>query len=320
MRILYLDVFAGISGDMMLGALHDLGAPLDTLHEVVRALDLADEVSVAVQRTSKHQIGATYCRVTLQAGSPRFAHERSAFGATSEHADHHGHQHPHDDGHAHDHEHPHDHRHPHPHDDGGNGSTPGSPYGEIENALTAVPPGYHSPERPYRSIAELLERAPLADGVRARARRAFGLLAEAEAEVHGVTTEDVTFHEVGGADAIVDIVGACALLETFAPDQIVCSPIPLARSVTRGAHGALPIPAPATLNLLRARGAPVRGVGGPDQTERVTPTGAALAMAFADEFGPIPPGRIVGIGYGAGMKDFASVPNLLRMILMESIG
>lgn len=311
-RILYLDIFAGISGDMMLGALLDLGAPADPLHEVVEALGLTGEVAVDVHRTSKHQIGATRCRVTLRTVSlpdPGASRDGTTEGAASTRTRHHAHPHPH----------VHPHPHPHSHAEVGHGQAVIADDPEVQDGRLDVPPGYHAPERPYRSIVEILERAPLSDGVRARSSRAFALLAEAEAEVHGVTTDDVTFHEVGGADALVDIVGACALLETHAPDRIVCSPIPLARTITRGAHGALPIPAPATLNLLRAWGAPVRGVAGPDQTERVTPTGAALAMAFAYEFGPIPSGKIVRVGYGAGMKDFASVPNLLRLMLLETI-
>ncbi len=148
------------------------------------------------------------------------------------------------------------------------------------------------------------------------AQHAFKLLAEAESLVHGVAIEDVAFHEVGAVDSLVDIVGAAALVEALAPDRIVCSPMPLARAIGRSAHGAIPIPAPATAYLLR--GVPVVGQNGPDQSERVTPTGAALAVSLADSFGPIPSGRLVSVGYGAGRKDFRSVPNLLRLLVLET--
>ena len=131
-----------------------------------------------------------------------------------------------------------------------------------------------------------------------------------------MSVDAVAFHEVGAADSLVDFVGAAALIEALAPDRIVSSPLPLARALGRSSHGTIPIPAPATVNLLQ--GVPVIGQSGPDQSERVTPTGAALVVSLADSYGPIPAGRIDGVGYGAGHKEFASVPNLLRVMLLTT--
>ncbi len=276
-RTLYLDVFAGISGDMMLGALLDLGVPSEPLLAVVEALGLADEVRLEIGRTSRHQIAATRCQVVLATAASVPTSAAS-------------HTHPDDHGHL---------REEQPPVDDAAGGHHASPH-----------------ERPYSAIVDLLDRANLAPGVRRRAQHAFKLLAEAESLVHGVAIEDVAFHEVGAVDSLVDIVGAAALVEALAPDRIVCSPMPLARAIGRSAHGAIPIPAPATAYLLR--GVPVVGQNGPDQSERVTPTGAALAVSLADSFGPIPSGRLVSVGYGAGRKDFRSVPNLLRLLVLET--
>jgi uncharacterized protein (DUF111 family) len=291
-RVLYLDIFAGISGDMMLGALLDLGVSPDPLHAVVGALGLEREVQLEIEPVARHQIAATRCRVILAARTAQRAAADSAVHQPAPEQSARGHPLT-----AHEHEHQHDHEHPHP--------PPVTADGH-----------HHVPERPYRDIVALLDRATLTPGVRARAQRAFRLLAEAEARVHRVSVDAVAFHEVGAADSLVDFVGAAALIEALAPDQIVCSPLPLARAIGRGSHGALPIPAPATVNLLQ--GVPVIGQSGPDQSERVTPTGAALVVSLADSFGAIPAGRIAGVGYGAGQKEFASVPNLLRVILLTN--
>ena len=290
-RVLYLDIFAGISGDMMLGALLDLGVPAEPLHAVVAALGLEREVQLEIGPVARHQIAATRCRVVLtaRAAQPVLA-SPAAHQPAPEHPDH---------DHGHDHDHDRSHTHPHPPGDG-----------------AAVPDVHHVPERPYRDIVALLDRATLTPSVRARAQRAFRLLAEAEAKVHGVSVDAVAFHEVGAADSLVDFVGAAALIEALAPDRIVCSPLPLARALGRSSHGAIPIPAPATVNLLQ--GVPVIGQNGPDQSERVTPTGAALVVSLADSYGAIPAGRIDGVGYGAGHKEFASVPNLLRVMLLTT--
>jgi uncharacterized protein (TIGR00299 family) protein len=168
--------------------------------------------------------------------------------------------------------------------------------------------------RTWASIRDIVERADLPGGPRARALGVLTRLAEAEAKVHGTSIEDVRFHELGGVDTLVDVCGATVLLDELGIGRIICSPLPLTRGIARGEHGLLPLPAPAAVELLR--GADVRGVEG--ETETVTPTGAALAVGLAEGFGPIPPFMLEGIGYGAGTADTPERPNVLRVLVGSS--
>jgi uncharacterized protein (TIGR00299 family) protein len=167
------------------------------------------------------------------------------------------------------------------------------------------------PHRSWRDIRAILGEADLPEPARALAYSAFARLAEAEARIHGVPVEEVRFHEVGAVDALVDICGVPLLLHDLGVERVVSSPLPLARGLTKAAHGVLPLPAPATMALLR--GAPVHGVDG--SAELVTPTGAALVVAAADSFGAIPECRVEEIGYGAGTADFPERPNLVRIVV-----
>lgn len=180
--------------------------------------------------------------------------------------------------------------------------------------VDVVPPP-RPPERTWRGMRQLVEGADLPARVREGALRALGLLAQAEARVHGTPVDDVHFHELGGVDTLVDTCGASLLLGELGVERVVCSPLPLARGLTRAEHGVLPLPAPATVELLR--GAQVRGVPGAE--ELVTPTGAALAVAFADAYGDVPAMTLERAGYGAGTSDFLDRPNLLRVLLGTAV-
>jgi pyridinium-3,5-bisthiocarboxylic acid mononucleotide nickel chelatase len=169
------------------------------------------------------------------------------------------------------------------------------------------------PHRHYSGIAAMIEKSALKPRVKELALRIFRRLAEAEATVHGVPIERVHFHEVGAIDSIVDIVGTAIGLDYLGIDRVYSSPLPYGRGFVQTAHGRLPVPAPATANLLQ--GIPLAGDIG--EGERVTPTGAAIIASLAEGFGAPPPMKPLGIGYGAGEKDFAEVPNLLRLVLGE---
>lgn len=171
----------------------------------------------------------------------------------------------------------------------------------------------HVPHRPYARIRALLDEADLPVRVRDRAQRVFMALAEVEAAIHGTTVDEVEFHEVGSIDAIVDIVGACAALEVLGVDRIVCSPISVGRGTVRAAHGVLPNPAPAVMSLLARRAAPSVGIDEP--LELATPTGVALMVALADEFGPMPALQVQSVGYGAGGRDTPGRPNVVQVVL-----
>ncbi len=167
------------------------------------------------------------------------------------------------------------------------------------------------PPRTWRGMRELVEQADLGPRVRSRALEALRLLAEAEAKIHGAPVDDVHFHELGGVDTLVDLCGAGELLEELGVERVFCSPFPYTRGLVQAEHGILPVPAPATLELLR--GAQLEGVEG--TKELVTPTGAALAAALSESFGPPPPLRLERIGYGAGTDDLPERPNVLRVLM-----
>jgi pyridinium-3,5-bisthiocarboxylic acid mononucleotide nickel chelatase len=165
-------------------------------------------------------------------------------------------------------------------------------------------------ERSYSDVVHLLADGDLTMQVEERARRAFEILARAESRVHGVPLEQVHFHEVGARDAIVDIVGSAAALESLAPDEVITSSIPTGRGFVDSADGLLPVPAPAVTDILRGATLYERG-----EEELVTPTGAALLAAFTDRFGSMPPLELEATGYGAGQRDAGREPNVLRVLL-----
>jgi uncharacterized protein (TIGR00299 family) protein len=170
-------------------------------------------------------------------------------------------------------------------------------------------------ERSHRDIVALLDGATLTPAIRERSKSVFGVLAAAEGRIHSISPEDVHFHEVGGLDAIIDVVACCAALEEFLPARIMTSPIATGAGLVQTAHGPLPLPAPAVTEILQGSGAALveRGDG-----ELITPTGAALLLAFSDGFGPLPAMTIESSGYGAGAGDGA-VPNVLRVLTGELI-
>ncbi|SDY84599.1 hypothetical protein SAMN05660209_03884 [Geodermatophilus africanus] len=169
------------------------------------------------------------------------------------------------------------------------------------------------PTRRWSDVRRLLDRLP--DPLRSSAVAVFGALARAEAAVHGVAEEDVHFHEVGALDAVADVVGVCAGMAALRLDRLVASPIALGGGRARTAHGTIPVPGPAVLALLEAAGAP--GRGGPDEEELATPTGVALATTLASGFGPMPALRPTATGTGAGARDPAGRPNVVRLVVGE---
>jgi pyridinium-3,5-bisthiocarboxylic acid mononucleotide nickel chelatase len=171
--------------------------------------------------------------------------------------------------------------------------------------------------RTWKDVRRLIDGADLPERARDRAHEAFRRLADAEALVHGTTPDEVRFHEVGALDAIADICGVALALEDLAVDRIAASPLPAPRGFVEGGHGRLPLPAPATLEILRGIGAPLYGVD--VDVELVTPTGATLLATLAGEFGPLPEMHLESIGYGAGSREIATLPNLLRVLVGEQV-
>lgn len=169
---------------------------------------------------------------------------------------------------------------------------------------------YGSKSRDYSQIKSLLKDSPLSPSVKERSLEIFAKIAEAEAEIHNCPIEKVHFHEVGGIDAIVDIVGTALCVDFLKLDKIVASKIPLGSGFVDCSHGTLPVPAPATLKILKD--VPVYGTDVPH--ELVTPTGAAIIVTLAESFGKLPAIIVADTGYGAGQRDLEAIPNLLRII------
>jgi uncharacterized protein (TIGR00299 family) protein len=276
MRIAYLDCFSGISGDMFLGALVDVGVSPKLLEDTVEALEIGARLEIS--RVVRGGISAT--KVDVYADGEKDL-PREVFW--EQHADH-AHEHHSRDEHSHgtSGEHP---RHDHVH---GRGMT---------------------------EIRAIILKAAISGTAKATAIRIFEALGEAEAEIHNTSIERVHFHEVGAVDAMVDIVCAAVAAESLAVEEWVCSPLNVGGGTVKCAHGTLPVPAPATLKLLRD--APVYSSG--PQVELVTPTGAAIVKTLSRRFASFPAMKIERAGYGAGTREFAEHPNLLRLTIGEAV-
>src|ERR1043166_3733864 len=304
MKTLYLDIFSGISGDMLIGALIDLGVDAHKLEHELEKLQL-DGYHLHVRRGTKASIEGVKFDVHL-AHEHEHHHEHD-HGNDHEHTEEeHVHEHRHADGTTHTHAHSHHSHHHHEHDEHHH------PHGENEEEAEPE----HSHGRNYSEIKELISRSPLSDWVKAKALAVFHRIAVAEGKIHGQTPEQVHFHEVGDRNAMEDIAGACIALEMLGKPRV------LAASVTEGtgwikcAHGRFPIPAPATLAILGARGIAISQCDEPH--ELVTPTGAALLAEFVEEFGPMRGLVAEKVGFGLGTRNNKTRPNVLRAILGDS--
>ena len=184
---------------------------------------------------------------------------------------------------------------------------------EHNYAIQEAAPDEHAHRRGLREIREIIAKASISEFARSTALRIFEALGEAEAKIHSCPLEQVHFHEVGAVDAMVDIVSASAGVESLQLDEIVCSPLNVGGGTIKCAHGTFPVPAPATLELLK--GVPVYSSG--IQAELVTPTGAAIVKTLAKRFAPFPEIKIDNIGYGAGTREFSDHANVLRLTIGE---
>ncbi len=255
-NVLYLDCASGASGDMLLGALLDLGLPLDDLRSALGHL-LPEGAALEAARVVRGGIAATSFRVIEPPATPHHP------------AGHH-------DGHAHHHHH----------------------------------------HRRLEDVLALVDKTAFAPSTRARARRLYERLARVEADMHQVSLDRVHLHEVGALDSVVDIVGAVWAIDALGVDRVVSSPLNVGAGRVKTEHGLLPVPAPATARLLE--GAPVYSDGTP--FEMVTPTGALLVTGHASAYGPMPAMTIRKNGYGAGSREIATHPNVLRATLGEEAG
>jgi uncharacterized protein (TIGR00299 family) protein len=289
MRIAYLECFSGISGDMFLGALVDAGVPATLLEETVAALNVGARLEIS--RVVRSGISATKVDVWVDGEKdlPREEFWKRELARAREHF-----------GHGHEHEHEH-HRDQH--------SDPG------ETRAGAPAPHEHSHGRGLSEIKKIISSASISEGARKTAVAIFETLGRAEAKIHNTSVESVHFHEVGAVDAMVDIICAAVGAEALGVDEIICSPLNVGGGMVKCAHGTIPVPAPATVELLA--GAPVYSSG--LQAELVTPTGAAIVKTLASRFAAFPEMRIEKSGYGAGTRDFPGHPNVVRLTVGETV-
>ena len=278
MKTLYIECNMGAAGDMLMAALYEL------LEDKQGFLDTMNRGGLrggggAPPPAATCGIAGTHMAVMVHG-------QEETEGSIPAEASY-PHVHSHDAGHDHEHEH-HDHDHGHDHDHHHHHATPGH-------------------------IGELLDSLPLPEEVRHRARRVYDAIAQAEAKAHGCPVRDVHFHEVGALDAVADVAGVCYALYLLAPERIVVSPVHVGNGTVRCAHGVMPVPAPATANLLA--GVPI--YGGAVQGELCTPTGAALLTSFADAYGPMPVMVTKAVGVGIGTKQFEQA-NCVRAFLGET--
>ncbi|MDB4963041.1 MAG: hypothetical protein JWP01_3040 [Myxococcales bacterium] len=305
---LHVDCASGAAGDMMLGALIDLGVPEDVIGEALDRIGAGRE-RLRVSRVTKSGIAAVDIKVDTGGqieGAQR--HEHAGHVHTGHppvlHEEPHVHSHG-DHAHAHTHAHgPAQIGHSHPH-----GAS--SPVGHVHA---------HGPKRPhahyhYADIRARIVAAGLTDGTKRRALDIFDRIARAESKMHGTTVEDVAFHEVGAIDSVVDIVGTAAALDWLSPATVTCVSVAMGHGTITCSHGVLPVPAPAALEVLREAGG-VMADGGVAR-ELCTPTGAAILASTVTHWGPAPTGRPLAVGWGAGDADLSDRANVLRVTVID---
>ena len=288
---LYFECYSGISGDMTVAALLDLGADRKVLEDGLASLGI-DGYRLSFSRANKNGIDAYDFCVELT--------------ETEEHPhDHdHGHgEHPHEHPHDHDHgEHPHEHSHIHDHEV--------QSHGVGESAHIHAHPHVH---RGLPEILAIIDSGAITEGAKAIAKKIFYVVAEAEAKVHGKPIDEVHFHEVGAVDSIVDIVGAAICLDNLGIEKVYASPLYEGTGYVRCQHGLMPVPAPATAQICANYHIPLKITA--NKGEMVTPTGAAIIAALADQFSLPDVFVPEKIGVGAGKKDFVCA-NVLRVYLL----
>ena len=292
MKTLYLECAMGAAGDMLMASLLELVPDRQAFLDQMNALGLPG-VAISTEKSVKCGITGTHMCITVHGEE-----EESLDVHEHEHEHHHDHEHEHDHDHHHDHDHEHEHHHDHDHDH------------DHEHHHE------HDHHHHHASVADIegmINALALPEAVKADARAVYGLIAQAESQVHGHPVSEIHFHEVGTVDAVTDVVGVCLLMHMLHPDQVLASPVHVGSGSVRCAHGILPVPAPATALILKG----IPTYGGAVQGELCTPTGAALLKHFVSRFGDRPVMATEAIGYGMGKKDFERA-NCVRAFLGES--
>ena len=288
MRIAYFDTIAGISGDMILGSFVNAGLPLAELNDEIQKLRLPG-VRLEEQTVQRSMISAAKIDVI-----ENDSHAENSPNSSSPQNHHHHHDHEHGRGHSHPHQDHSGHSHADAHD---------QETGHRQHE-----------ERDLASIRGLIDSTPLGGRVKETANKIFDVIAAAEARVHGTTVDKIHFHEVGAVDSIVDIVGAAICFEKFDIEAVYSSPVRLGSGGTvRTRHGVMPVPVPATVEILKDYPTVLTDV----PFELTTPTGAAVIRALSKGVLTFEEIKVDRVGYGAGTREFPQLPNLLRLIIGE---
>lgn len=306
MKSLYLECNAGISGDMLVAALLDLGADKEALDKALQSIP-AKGFEYKISRVSKAGVDCCDFDVILDEEHANHDHDMDflhgngdAVVHSHEHEHHHDHEHEHEHEHHHDHEHEHEHHHDHDH--------------EHEHSHVPHEHHHHHEHRGLQEVITIIDATDMSAAAKALALKIFDIIADAEAKAHAVEKNAVHFHEVGAIDSIVDIVAIAVCADSLGVENVIVPELCEGRGTVRCQHGVLPVPVPATANIMQRFGFNVRLL--PVQGEFVTPTGAAAAAALmtTDE---LPQSfKILGIGLGAGKRQYER-PSILRALMIE---
>ena len=308
MKSLYLECNAGISGDMLVAALLDLGADKEALDKALQSIP-AKGFEYKISRVSKAGVDCCDFDVILDDEHANHDHDMAFLHGNGdavvhshehEHEHHHDHEHEHEHEHHHDHDHEHEHHHDHEHDH--------------EHSHVPHEHHHHHEHRGLQEVIAIIDATDMSAAAKALALKIFDIIADAEAKAHAVEKNAVHFHEVGAIDSIVDIVAIAVCADSLGVENVIVPELCEGRGTVRCQHGVLPVPVPATANIMQRFGFNVRLL--PVQGEFVTPTGAAAAAALmtTDE---LPQSfKILAIGLGAGKRQYER-PSILRALLIE---
>ena len=299
MKVLYFDCFSGISGDMTLGALLDLGIDGELFKSELKKLNLSG-YEIVIQKKSNNGIYGTDVQVLVDEYNHGESHDHNEshdHGYYNYNNDKHGGQHDschgsqHEEFDEHSHEHPHEHHHEHQHEH------------------------YHHDHidhRNLKTIEEMIDNSSLRTRVKELSKKVFREIAKAEAKVHNKDINEIHFHEVGAVDSIIDIVGTAICIDLLGIGRVYSSPLHDGRGFVTCAHGIIPVPVPAVMEMLSGTNIPL--VTEDVNTEMITPTGMGLIKCLASDFGNMPAMLIDRIGYGMGKKETGRL-NALRVVM-----
>ncbi len=318
---LFLELRTGAAGDMLLSALVAAGADKAKIVEGLEKLGI-DGWKLEFSEVIRSGISSTYALVhdhTPESGHSHDKEEKNGHHHSESHEQVHGHTHDHAQHHEHEHGQKkhgplgHNHGHSHNHDAGHCHDAHGGHH--TNKHVHEHGHGLHG--RHLKDMLAIVGRAPFSVTVCQRAEQIFRLLAEAEGRVHGKSPDEVHFHEVSGIDTIIDVFGVCLALDLLGIEKVVSTPVSVGAGTVKCAHGVMPVPAPATQEILKLCNIPY--TPGPVEKELLTPTGAAILGVVCSGYSGAPTGVVKAVGYGAGMADFADYPNVVRASVIESV-